>query len=77
MLMIDNEPEKKSFGVISITRVTVRCMRGHAAQRSHASQPEPGVADPPVPTCANRAPGDMPAVLGRVQGRSEPVSAEA
>jgi len=30
MLMIAKEPEKKSFGVISITRVTTRCVEAHA-----------------------------------------------
>src|ERR1017187_3640451 len=59
MLMIVKGCEKKSFGVISITRVTVGCM-DHTL-RFHREGSPPGPADPGhprVPTCASRCHDD-------------------
>src|ERR1019366_8418151 len=79
MLMIVKGCEKKSFGVISITRVTVGCM-DHTL-RFHREDSPPGPADPGhprVPTCASRchddaggaAPGTGTAGSARGSGRA-------
>lgn len=85
MLMIDNEPEKKSFGVISITRVTVRCVGRHALQPPRVPLPESRRAEHPHFRPA-LSPGrgalpDLPEGVGRrrrapgrIQPRGEPTA---